>query len=212
MNVKKLTITIVPLLMLSCATNDQNKQAKTGAAVGGVLGGIIGQITGGDNQSVISGTILGGMLGVTIGGYMDAQAKELEKELGSSGVKVKRNGDKIILDIPESITFDTAKFNLNPKFHTTLDGIVDILKKYAKTTIEVSGHTDSVGSEEYNQKLSKSRANSVGDYLISKSLDKDRIVVVGYGEVMPVASNNTELDRSLNRRVEILIIPPESKP
>lgn len=148
-----------------------------------------------------------GAIGAGVGAYMDHQEKQLRKSLVNSGVQVKREGDNIRLIMPDNITFDNNQYHLRDSFQDVLQSVILVLKKYPDTVLEVEGHTDSVGSDEYNLNLSERRANAVADYLINKGITPDRLDAFGAGEKHPVATNSTELGRSLNRRVELKIAP-----
>jgi len=116
-------------------------------------------------------------------------------------------GDNITLNMPSSITFALNSADLNAQFYNALEGVSMVLKEYDKTVIEVAGHTDSTGSEQYNQALSQRRAQSVASYLSTHGISGQRLMTVGAGESHPVASNDTEQGRSANRRVELTIVP-----
>jgi len=117
------------------------------------------------------------------------------------------NGQAILVNLPEGVTFDVASYNLKPEFRATLDKVADSLKQYPNSLIDVYGHTDSTGSDAYNQTLSENRARTVANYLQMQGVSPSRIRSQGYGETMPVADNMTEEGRRKNRRVEIKIVP-----
>ena len=116
-------------------------------------------------------------------------------------------GDNITLNMPSSITFALNSSDLNAQFYNALNGVAMVLKEYDKTLIEVAGHTDSSGSDQYNQSLSERRAQAVAGYLASQGVKQQRLMTVGAGETHPVASNDTEQGRAANRRVELTIVP-----
>ena len=118
-----------------------------------------------------------------------------------------RQGDNITLDMPSAITFAFDSSSLNPAFHGTLDRLANTMNEYGQTIIEIAGHTDSVGTDSYNQTLSVQRAQAVANYLIARGVNRERIIVTGAGESRPVASNDTEAGRAENRRVEITLVP-----
>ncbi len=138
---------------------------------------------------------------------MDTQEAKLRKQLRESGVSVKRDGDNISLIMPGNITFQTGKADINNDFYKVLDSVALVLKEYDQTIIAVAGHTDSVGSANYNKKLSEQRAAAVADYLKSKGIKEARIEVIGFGESMPIADNSTPEGRAQNRRVELTLVP-----
>ena len=150
---------------------------------------------------------IGAIVGGGAGYYMDTQEAKLRKQLRETGVSVQRDGDNINLIMPGNITFATNARNLKSDFYDVLDSVALVIKEYNKTTIVVSGYTDSVGSNAYNQKLSEERAKSVADFLVTRKVNPARIELVGMGEKNPVASNKTSKGRSLNRRVEITLFP-----
>jgi outer membrane protein OmpA-like peptidoglycan-associated protein len=135
------------------------------------------------------------------------QEKKLRDRLAGTGVSVTRIGDNITLNMPGHVTFATNSADLNSQFFSVLDGVALVLKEYDKTVIEVAGHTDSTGSDQYNQALSERRAQSVGAYLVSQGIKSTRLITVGAGESRPIASNDTEQGRAANRRVELTIVP-----
>jgi outer membrane protein OmpA-like peptidoglycan-associated protein len=150
---------------------------------------------------------VGGLAGGAIGAYQDRQEAALRRELAGSGVDVVRQGDNITLNMPGNITFAFDSATLQPQFQPVLNNVAQTLNEYNQTVIEVAGHTDSVGSDAYNQKLSVDRANSVAGYLSTRGVSMTRMIVTGAGETRPVASNDTEAGRAQNRRVEITIVP-----
>ena len=150
---------------------------------------------------------IGAIAGGGVGYYMDSQEAELRKTLRSTGVSVEREGDNINLIMPGNITFVSAGHDLNGDFYEVLDSVVLVLQEFEKTVIVVAGHTDSVGSSEYNQALSERRANSVAQYLLSRKIISVRIETVGFGEDAPIADNASAEGKSLNRRVELSLLP-----
>ncbi|HEU4654027.1 MAG TPA: OmpA family protein [Steroidobacteraceae bacterium] len=138
---------------------------------------------------------------------MDVQEAKLRQRLEGTGVSVTRVGDNITLNMPSSITFALNSSDLNAQFYSALDGVAMVLKEYDKTVIEVAGHTDSSGSDQYNQALSERRAQAVASYLASHGVKQQRLMTVGAGESHPIASNDTEQGRAANRRVELTIVP-----
>ena len=209
------------MLLTSCATytgqtNDPNdpNRTRTGALIGAGIGAVAGLLSGGDaverRQRAMVGAGVGGLAGAGVGAYQDRQEAALRRELAGSGVDVVRNGDNITLNMPGNITFAFDSSNLQPQFYPVLDNVASTLNEYNQTVIEVAGHTDSVGSDSYNQQLSVQRANSVAAYLSSKGIMQQRMITVGAGETRPVASNDTDAGRAQNRRVEITIVPVRS--
>ena len=195
---------------------DQEGMSKTSKrAIIGALAGVAAGLLSGDDaterrQRALVGAGVGALSGAAIGNYQDRQERALREQMAGTGVDVVRQGDNITLNMPSGITFDFDKSALKPQFYPVLDDVAATLQEYNQTIVEVAGHTDSVGSDAYNQKLSEQRANSVASYLQSRGLNRDRFIVVGAGETRPVASNDTEAGRAENRRVEITLVPIQS--
>ncbi|MGO1329192.1 MULTISPECIES: OmpA family protein [unclassified Idiomarina] len=204
---KKLVLTMMfsSLALVGCE-NMSNTQK--GASIGAVTGALLGKGTGDHDKSrYVWGAAVGALAGGAIGSYMDKQEEEFREELADSGVKVIRDGDNLRLQLPSNITFATGSANISQSFNPVLDDVARVLKKYEKTTMLIEGHTDSTGSAEYNQQLSLNRANAVRNNLVGNGVDSRRVTTEGYGESMPVADNDTESGRQLNRRVELRIVP-----
>ncbi len=197
-------------------TNDPNDPNRTqrGALIGAGIGAVAGLLSGGDaverRQRAMVGAGIGALAGGGIGAYQDRQEAELRRETAGTGIDVSRDGDVIKLNLPDGVTFDFAKYDLKPQFYPALNTIASTLKEYNQTIVEVSGHTDSVGSDAANQTLSERRANAVSSYLIGQGVQRERFEVVGMGERYPVANNDTDSGRALNRRVEIRLLPLRS--
>ncbi|MEH3048549.1 OmpA family protein [Sphingomonas adhaesiva] len=203
------------LLSVSACTTDpetgQRTISKTAiGGIGGALGGyLLGDLVGGrrDRTEKIVGAGIGGIAGAAIGAYMDKQEREMRARTAGTDVQVVRQGDDLLLNIPSGINFAYNSANVEPQFRTTLDRVASVLADYNQTYIDVYGHTDSTGSDSYNQGLSERRATSVADYLSSHGVQPARIATRGFGETQPIASNETEEGRAANRRVEIKIVP-----
>jgi outer membrane protein OmpA-like peptidoglycan-associated protein len=190
----------------------QTSKAVKGAGIGAAAGAVVGLLTKGDKlQNALIGAGVGAIAGGGVGYYMDVQEAKLRQKLEGTGVSVTRMGDNITLNLPSSITFATDSSDLNAQFYNALDGVAMVLKEYEKTVVEVAGHTDSTGSDQYNQALSERRAQSVASYLGSHGVKQSRLITVGAGETRPVASNDTEQGRAANRRVELTIVPITQK-
>ncbi len=195
-------------------TGEKKTSATTkGAAIGAGVGAVLGYLQNKDESSktrqrkVLQAAGIGAIAGGGVGYYMDSQEAKLRKTLRDSGVSVERDGDTINLIMPGNITFVTAGHDLNASFHQVLDSVVLVLQEFKQTIIVVAGHTDSRGSDSYNQALSERRANSVAQYLMQKGVAAPRIDAVGFGEKYPIADNGTADGRALNRRVELSLIP-----
>ena len=190
----------------------QTSKAAKGAGIGAAAGAVVGLLTKGDKlQNALIGAGVGAIAGGGVGYYMDVQEAKLRQQLEGTGVSVTRMGDNITLNMPSSITFALNSADLNAQFYNALNGVTMVLKEYNKTVIEVAGHTDSSGSDQYNMQLSERRAQSVASYLSSQGVQSSRLMTVGAGETRPVASNDTEQGRSANRRVEMTIVPVTAK-
>ena len=184
-----------------------------GAGIGAGIGAVLAYVSNKDESSkerkkrMLQAAGVGAIAGGGVGYYMDSQEAKLRKTLRSTGVSVEREGDIINLIMPGNITFVSAGHDLNGDFYQVLDSVVLVLQEFDKTVIVVAGHTDSVGSTEYNQALSERRANSVAKYLLSKQVFQARIETAGFGEAAPLADNGSDEGRSLNRRVELSLLP-----
>jgi outer membrane protein OmpA-like peptidoglycan-associated protein len=203
---------IISLTNCKAIQNANNKQkgAVIGATGGAVLGAIIGNNVGkggnGELGAVIGG-VVGGTAGVLIGAKMDKQAQKIEEEI--PGAKVERVDDAIVVTFDENsgVYFATDKYNINTASQTTLNKLSSIFIEYPDTNILIVGHTDSVGSEDYNMTLSKNRANAVTNYLVGKGLSSGRFTTNWFGETQPMHDNATAEGRAKNRRVNVAILP-----
>jgi outer membrane protein OmpA-like peptidoglycan-associated protein len=205
-----LIIALFGILASGCKTmNRTQKGAVIGAAGGGVVGGVIGRAAGNTAMGAIIGAAVGGTAGAIIGRKMDKQAEEMEKVLGNETAEVKREGEGIVINFKEKVLFGFDRSDLNSSAQTNLGKLVEVLQKYPDTNIEIIGHTDSKGTEAYNQALSERRANSVASYLRDRGISSTRLTAKGMGESDPVASNDTEEGQSQNRRVEFVITANE---
>jgi outer membrane protein OmpA-like peptidoglycan-associated protein len=182
--------------------------ALVGAGGGAVVGAIIGGATGNDPRiGALIGAGIGGLTGAGIGSYMDQQEAELRAQLQGTGVSVTRVGNRVILNMPSNITFDTDSARVKPQFNDTLVSVGLVLKKFNKTLVDVYGYTDSSGPDDYNLDLSNRRARAVATVLANQGVVQGRFYITGRGEADPIASNATENGRSQNRRVEIQLSP-----
>ena len=189
----------------------QTSKAATGAMIGAAAGALIGIATSDSakerKERALKGAGIGAVAGGSVGVYMDVQEAKLREKLSASGVSVTRDGDNIILNMPGAITFDTNQSVLRDSFMPVLDSVAEVLKEYKSTMIQIGGHTDSVGSDQYNMLLSQQRAQSVANALGGFGVQQVRMDVVGFGETQPVASNSTDSGRAQNRRVELILLP-----
>jgi outer membrane protein OmpA-like peptidoglycan-associated protein len=205
--------------LAACTTTDPytgevvRDNTGTGAIVGAIGGGLLGYLTNTSDseqgrKNALLGAGIGALGGAAVGNYMDRQQADLRRELADSGVTVTRDGDNLILNMPSDVTFASGSETLQPQFYDTLDDVGRVLQAYPSTLIDITGHADSDGADDYNLALSERRARSVADYLVQNSrLNPNRVALAGRGERDPVASNATAAGKARNRRVEILIRP-----
>lgn len=206
-------------LLAGCMTYDpytgEKEVSKTtkGAAIGAAIGAVGAYIDNRDvdrrqrTERILKTAGVGAIAGGAVGNYMDRQEAKLRQELEATGVRVVREGDNITLVMPGNITFDTARVDIKPNFLPVLDSVAKVLNEFDKTILDVAGHTDSVGSDADNLRLSESRANSVANYLRGQGVKPERLTTVGYGETRPVADNSTAAGKEQNRRVELTLLP-----
>ena len=202
-------------LALSGCTTDPNtgqqrlNKTAIGTLAGAAGGATISKATGGDKTG--RDAAIGAALGAGVGYYMERQAKQLEQQMAGTGVTVTPNPNgNIDLVMPGNITFAFDSASLNPSFRPTLDKLAATMNEYNQNTVTIAGHTDSVGNPSYNMNLSRDRANSVRNYLVSRGVASNRINVVAYGQTRPIADNNSDYGRQQNRRVELTINAPSS--
>ncbi|KRD80514.1 cell envelope biogenesis protein OmpA [Lysobacter sp. Root983] len=189
-------------------------RTQKGALIGALAGVAAGLLSGDDaterRQRALIGAGVGGLAGGAIGNYQDRQERALRERMAGTGVDVVRQGDNITLNMPSNITFAFNSASLESQFYPVLDNVASTLQEYNQTIVEVAGHTDSIGTDAVNQRLSEQRAASVGNYLMSRGLVRDRFILTGAGKTRPIASNDTEEGRAQNRRVEITLVPLRS--
>ena len=212
-----LAMAVATVFVSGCKTLDaytreeQTSSATKGALIGAAAGVVAGLISGDDaverRQHALIGAGIGALAGGSIGYYMDKQEAQLRAELEGTGVSVVRNGDNITLNMPGNVTFATDSSDLSPAFFNVLNSVGKVLAEYEQTVVEVAGHTDSTGSDSYNQALSERRATSVSSYLSGQGVINQRVITLGMGEARPVADNSSTAGRQANRRVEITMVP-----
>jgi outer membrane protein OmpA-like peptidoglycan-associated protein len=208
-------IKFIPVIVLSslivftgCKTMSKTtKGAAIGTAAGGAMGAVIGKAAGNPALGAIIGATVGGATGAVIGHEMDKQAKEIEETVPDA--KVERVGEGIVVEFSSAVLFGFDKSDLSADATVNLDKLVKVLNAYPETNIEVQGHTDSKGTEAYNQTLSEKRAKTVTDFLASNGIAASRMTIKGFGETAPKYDNDTEEGRAQNRRVEFLITANE---
>ncbi len=197
-------------LLTACTTNPYTgeQQASKAATYGAGAAVVCALIGATESSKRARNAALGcGIVGAGVGAYMDAQEAKLREQLQGTGVSVIREGNNIRLVMPGNITFETDKSNLRSSFYSVLNSVSLVLAQYNDTTMRVTGHTDSTGSDQYNQQLSEQRAQSVASYLVTQGVTRERMYVEGMGETLHVADNSTPEGRAANRRVELFILP-----
>jgi outer membrane protein OmpA-like peptidoglycan-associated protein len=201
------SILVVSVIGSGCSNtrplSNQDKGVAIGAGSGAVIGGVIGRAAGNTGLGAIIGAGVGGVAGGVIGHRMDKQAEEIKNEV--PGVKVERVGEGIVVEFSEAVLFPYNQSNLTEASYRSLSKLVTVLNKYPDTDLEIDGHTDSKGTDDYNQGLSERRARAVADYLLSHNINSSRVKTMGLGERYPKYTNETEAGRSGNRRVEFQI-------
>ena len=212
-----LAMTVAMVFVSGCKTLDaytreeQTSNTTKGALIGAGIGAAVGLISGDDaverRQHAMIGAGIGALAGGSVGYYMDKQEAELRAELEGTGVSVTRDGDNITLNMPGNVTFATDSSDLSPAFFDVLNSVGTVLGEFEQTVVEVAGHTDSTGSDAYNQSLSERRSASVTGYLEGRGVMAQRLISIGLGETYPIADNSTSAGRQANRRVEITMVP-----
>ncbi len=225
MNKRKLFVVFsccVAIVCGGCATNTTHENTKKGAGIGALVGAVSGAIIGYQNdhsggalRGALIGGAAGGAIGAGAGAYMDKQQTEFEQQLAAEQaqhqIEIERQQNEILkLTMSSEVSFDFNSATLKSTFYSPLNKIADIMMRYPQTQIVVVGHTDSVGSEQYNLDLSLRRANAVADYLILHGVQRARMGTEGRGENEPIAANETAAGRAQNRRVEIYVVPNEN--
>ncbi len=207
-------VSSIGLATAGCVTDpNTGEQRISRAAIGGVLGAgggyLLGDLIGGRNDRTerIIGTGIGALAGAGVGVYMDRQEQALRRQTAGTGIDVDRQGDQLVLNMPGDVTFGYDSATVQPQFQATLDQVASTLREYPSTAIDIYGHTDSRGSDVYNQGLSERRANAVQSYLSSRGVQYERIATRGYGETALKCAETSEDGYRCNRRVEIRIAP-----
>ncbi len=210
-----LPLALTGAILSGCTTLDaytgetQVSNTTKGSIAGGLIGAVIGAATAPKDERAkraIIGAGIGGVAGGGVGYYMDQQEAKLRQELVGTGVQVQRTADgQIELIMPGNITFDVNSSTVATSFVPTLQSVAKVLDEYENTLVTVSGHTDSSGSENYNQLLSEQRATAVANIILSEGIVVERVAAQGFGELQPIANNATAEGRAENRRVEITL-------
>jgi outer membrane protein OmpA-like peptidoglycan-associated protein len=214
-NIKVTIIIMASIMIFSCATDTQQKKGRViGAALGTVVGAGVGYAIGGKKGAAIgagSGLVVGGLAGNQIGKYMDNQEKELQQALADAeAASIQREQDVLAITFKSDFMFDVDSAIVKQGAYDEIDRVAQVLIKYPQTKIRVEGHTDNTGSEDYNLELSNKRALAVKDALVNRNIDPARLQIVGFGQAKPIAGNDTEAGRQMNRRVKIVIIPDKA--
>lgn len=208
------SILVAGALLAGCQTDPNRPMTHTqsGAMIGALGGAVVGAMAYKKNRTkgAVVGAVGGGLAGAAVGNYMDNQKRDLEKnlapEIQAGQARVQKLSDQVVMvTMTAQTAFDTDSAAVKPGFRSTLDKLSDVVVRYGKTTLTVVGHTDSTGSNTYNQNLSEERALSVAQYLESRNVNGMRLATAGKGETVPVASNANEAGRQANRRVEIYV-------
>ena len=202
-------------LLVGCTNNPYTGEREAGKAgiyggIGAVSGAVIGAATSSKKdraKGALIGATVGGAAGGGYGYYVDTQEAKLRQTLQGSGVQVQRQGDNLTLIMPGNITFASNSADISSSFYSTLNSLVQVFKEFNKNGIDITGHTDSTGSQQLNQDLSNRRARSVAAYLEGNGVPASRIYSYGAGSSQPIASNDTAAGRAQNRRVEINLRP-----
>jgi outer membrane protein OmpA-like peptidoglycan-associated protein len=204
------------LLLAGCAAPETQtktqKGAIYGAAGGAAAGAIVGQVISHDTKGTLIGAAIGaavgGLGGAGVGKMMDNQERDMRTAVASSeAASVSREGNLLAVTFKGDVTFDTNSTVLRPGLQSEINRVAGVLNQYPNTLVRVEGHTDNKGTDAYNMDLSNRRALAVKNLLVQRGIADSRIEAVGYGETLPVATNDTEAGRQRNRRVEIKIAP-----
>lgn len=206
---------IIALTLVGCATKMQTG-ALVGSGIGAAVGAGVGQAIGRDTRSTLLGAgigaVVGGLTGGAIGHYMDRQEETMRQALANvEGASIQRDKDILAVTFKSDYLFAVNSYTLLPGAYDELNRVANVLRQYPETIIQIAGHTDSTGSADSNQRLSERRAEAVRNALVGYGVNPSRFAMIGYGASMPIASNNTEAGRQLNRRVEVRIIPQQAQ-
>jgi len=205
----------VSAVLAGCAADGSSRpftHMESGAMIGAAGGAVVGAMAYKKDRTkgAVVGAVGGALAGGAVGAYMDSQKRDLEKnlakEIQAGQARVEKLSEQVVrITMTSQTAFDTASSAIKPGFHSTMDKVADVVVRYGKTTLTIVGHTDNVGTNEYNQQLSQRRALSVAQYLESRRVDALRLATAGKGETQPAASNASESGRQANRRVEIYV-------
>ena len=208
--IRQLTFVLATVAVIAsgCTTlNRTQKGAAIGVAGGGAIGAVAGRALGNTAMGAVIGAAVGGTAGAVIGRKMDKQAEEMKQVLGDA--EVKRVEEGIVIEFKDKILFGFDQADLGTSAQQSLNKLTDVLKRYPDTNIQIIGHTDDKGTNNYNQRLSERRATSVANYLRSNGISSNRVVTKGMGESDPKVTNSSDDNRAENRRVEFVITANE---
>ena len=208
--VKQFTLILAAIAFLAagCKTmNRSQKGAAIGAGGGAAIGAVVGKALGYTAMGAIVGAAVGGTAGAVIGKKMDQQAEEMKQVLGDA--EVRRVGEGIVIEFKDKILFGFDQSDVTTAAQQSLNKLHEVLEKYPDTNIEVIGHTDDKGSNNYNERLSQRRATSVASFLKTNGIAASRITTKGMGESDPKVTNDSDANRAENRRVEFVITANE---
>jgi outer membrane protein OmpA-like peptidoglycan-associated protein len=201
-------IVAIAAVLGGCSSLNQTQRgAVIGAGAGGAVGAAVGAATGSTARGAIIGAAVGGVAGAVIGAQMDKQRDELADDL--EGATVERYGEGVLVTFDSGLLFDFDSSVVKGAARSNLTDLANSLREYPDTEVLIVGHTDSQGSDSYNQGLSERRSVAAKNFLVSQGVPADRIRTEGLGESEPVASNDTDAGRSQNRRVEVAIFASE---
>ncbi len=211
--IRSIALASTALVLSACATDPNTGSTiygntARGAAIGALGGAAAGVLAGGDDgRNAAVGAAIGAIAGASVGRYMDGQEAELRRQTAGTGIDVIRNGDQIELRMPSDVTFAKNQATIQGQFYGSLNDVANTLVQYPSTTVDIIGHADSDGAENYNQVLSERRAISVRDYLASQGVQTVRMVAIGRGELEPMVPNTSEANKATNRRVQVVLTP-----
>jgi outer membrane protein OmpA-like peptidoglycan-associated protein len=195
-------------VLSGCSSLNQTQRgAVIGAGAGGAVGAAVGAATGSTARGAIIGAAVGGVAGAVIGSQMDKQREELAEDL--EGARVERYGEGVLVTFDSGLLFDFDSSVVKGAAQSNLTNLANSLRNYPDTEVLIVGHTDSQGSDSYNQGLSERRAVAAKNFLVTQGVPADRVRTEGLGEMEPVASNDTDAGRAQNRRVEVAIFASE---
>jgi outer membrane protein OmpA-like peptidoglycan-associated protein len=207
-------VSVVALMVSACAAPQTKTQkgAMIGTGVGAAVGAGLGQAIGGDTEGTLIGAgigaLAGGLAGGSIGRYMDNQEAAMRQNLAAvEGASIQRQADMLAVTFKSDVLFDVGSAAVKPGAYDELMRVAQVLNQYPQTTITIAGHTDSTGTEAFNQQLSEQRAMAVKNAMVGQGVAAARMTAIGYGESKPIADNSTEGGRQMNRRVQITITP-----